>query len=325
MARRPRPHPLAMAALVGLGVVLLQALLVPLFAAPAAHLEPRDLPVVVAGPSEAAAALPPFLKITAVPDAAAADAALRDREAYGAFIFGPDGPALHTASAASPTVATMLGQAASQAAGRPVPVTDVVPTDPADPRGAAFAAGFLPLALTGLVAGIAIALAVRSRAARLTGLIGYAVGAGLVGALILQSWLGVVPGGYLAVSGALALFALATAATITGLAALLGYPGIPLGALVTFLVANPLSAISAAPELLPRPWGTVGQWLPIGAGGTLLRSTAYFNGAGGGLAAAVLGGYAAIGLLLVLAGRATLARREPAPAGTPAESVPAAA
>jgi hypothetical protein len=34
-----------------------------------------------------------------------------------------------------------------------VSVVDVVPLDPDDPRGAGFGAGFLPLAMTGLLAG----------------------------------------------------------------------------------------------------------------------------------------------------------------------------
>ncbi|MET7836600.1 hypothetical protein ABZS44_27660, partial [Micromonospora sediminicola] len=55
MLRSHSPWSLA-ALLVGLTVVA-QALLVPLFAAPAAHLAPRDLPVAVAGPPPAAAEL----------------------------------------------------------------------------------------------------------------------------------------------------------------------------------------------------------------------------------------------------------------------------
>jgi hypothetical protein len=94
------------------------------------------------------------------------------------------------------------------------------------------------------------------------------------------------------------------AGAIAGLAAVLGPPGIGLGAIVVFLVGNALSGVSAAPELLPQPWGEVGQWLPAGAGGTLLRSVAYFDGAGGGAALAVLSGYAVVGLLLVAVGRA---------------------
>jgi hypothetical protein len=310
-----RLNPLVLGALVAVAVVVVQALLVPLFAAPAANLAPRDLPIVVAGPPPATAALtdrlstgrPGAFEITTVADAAAADRMLRDREAYAAIVVGPDGPSLHTASAASPTVATLLTQAAAGlAAGRPVPTVDVVPSDPDDPRGAGFGAGFLPLALTGMLVGILLTLRVRSRAGRLTGLLAFAALAGLVGAGILQGWLGILPGSYLANAAAVGLFALATAGTVAGLGAVLGYPGVALGALLVFLVGNPLSGVASAPELLPQPWGALGQWLPVGAGGTLLRSTAFFDGAGGAMAATVLAAYALVGLALVAVGRAGL-------------------
>lgn len=319
---RRQPPPLALAVLVAGAVVVLQALLVPLFSGIAANLEPRDLPVVVAGPPPAAAdfagrleaAQPGAFDVTMVADEAAADQALRDREAYAAFVLGPSGASLHTASAASPTVAAALTQAATQLAGGQQPtVVDVVPTDPDDPRGAGFASGFLPLAMTSMLAGILLALLVRGRGPRVLGLVTFAVLAGLVGAAVLQSWLGLLPGDFLLNAAVVGLFALAASATVAGLGALLGAPGIGLGALLVFLLGNPLSAVSAAPELLPQPWGVVGQWLPVGAGGTLLRSTAYFDGAGATRALWVLVGYALIGLALAVVGRATIAR---APAAT---------
>ncbi|HCU48673.1 MAG TPA: hypothetical protein DGG94_02410, partial [Micromonosporaceae bacterium] len=49
MARK-QPPAIALAAILATGIVLVQALLVPLFAGPATHIEPRDLPIVVAGP-----------------------------------------------------------------------------------------------------------------------------------------------------------------------------------------------------------------------------------------------------------------------------------
>ncbi|MFG2053685.1 hypothetical protein ACGFI9_06575 [Micromonospora sp. NPDC048930] len=304
--------PWLLAVLLAALVVAVQALLVPLFAAPATHLAPRDLPVAVAGPPQMAAQLagrieavrPGAFDVTTLPDGAAADRALRDREVYAAFVAGPDGVALHTAPAASPTVAALLTEASAQlSAGRPVPVVPVVPADPDDPRGSGFAAGFLPLALTSMLAGALLVLLVARRGARLLGLVGYATLAGLVGAAVLHGWLGVLDGSWLLEAGAIGLFALAAASTVAGLGALLGGPGIGLGALLVFLVGNPLSAVGAAPELLPQPWGTIGQFLPVGAGGTLLRSAAFFDGAGASRALAVLAGYAVFGLLLVLVGR----------------------
>jgi hypothetical protein len=302
--------------LLAVAIVLLQVLLVPLFAGPAAHLGPRDLPLAVAGPPSVAAALPPgAFDVTLVPDAATADARIRDRSVYGAVIVGPAGPSLHVASAASPTVAALLQQAATElGGGRPVPVVDVVPTDRDDPRGAGFAAGFLPMAMTGLLAGILTYLLVRRRAARILTLAGFAVLAGFAGAAVQQDWLGVLPGDYLGGASVLALFALAVASAVTGLGAVLDRAGLGLGAATIFLVGNALSGVSSAPELLPQPWGTFGQFLPVGAGATLLRSVVYFDGHGAARAVGVLAAYAVGGLALVAVGRRGLRRDAPRPA-----------
>jgi hypothetical protein len=118
--------------------------------------------------------------------------------------------------------------------------------------------------------------------------------------------LGLITGSYLAAAGALALLALAMSGAITGLAAVLGPRGIALGALVVFIVGNPISAVAAAPELLPQPWGAIGQALPPGAGGTLLRSVAFFDGAGSAVPLWTLTAWAVAGLSLVGVGRAKL-------------------
>jgi hypothetical protein len=323
MAQPPRRTGLPTVVAIGVAAaaVVLQALLVPLFAAPAANLAPRDLPVAVAGPAPAVAALaarlsaaqPGAFDLRTLPDPAAADRALRDREVYAAFVAGPDGLALHTAAGASPTVAALLTEVA-RASGGPVQVVEVVPADPDDPRGTGFAAGFLPLALTSVLVGALLALLAAGRFARLAGLLTFGVLAGLAGAAVLQGWLGVLPGGYLANAAAIGLFALATAATVTGLGALLGVPGVGLGAFLLFLVGNSLGGVAAAPELLPQPWGALGQWLPVGAGANLLRSTAFFDGAGAARPLAILAGYAVLGLLLAVAGRAAIAITGPTPA-----------
>jgi hypothetical protein len=308
-------------------VVALQALMVAAFAWPAANLEPRDLPVVVAGPAPAAEAFaarlagerPGAFEVATAPDAATADRMLRDREAYGAVLLGPDGPAgVHLASAASPTVGQLLTQLAQTAGqGRPVPLQDVVPADPDDPRGAGLSAALLPLILTSLVAGVLLAVAVGGRAARLLGLVAYAALAGLAVTAIVQYWLGALPGDYLANAAVVGLLALAMAATVSGLGTLLGAGGIVLAVLVVLLLGNPLSGLTSAPELLPQPWGAVGQLLPPGAGGTLLRSVAFFDGAGAATTAWVLGAWAAGGLLLAAA---TAGSRLRLPAGAHAGS-----
>ncbi|WP_433298210.1 hypothetical protein ACQP2F_42830 [Actinoplanes sp. CA-030573] len=317
-----RRNPLAFGVLIAIAVVVAQALLIPLFAAPAANLAPRDLPLAVAGPPPVAQKLaaehPGAFEITSVPDAASADRKIKDREVYGAIVVTAAGPEVHVASAASPAVAQLLTQAAA-GLGSDVPVRDVVPVDPDDPRGAGFGAGFLPLAITSLLAGVLVFFLVPRRAARLVTLLTFAALAGLVGAAVQIGWLGILPGAYWAVAGVFALVTLAISAAVAGIAALIGREGLGLGAVVLFLIGNALSGIASAPELLPQPWGEVGQWLPIGAGGTLLRSVAYFGGSGAGFPATVLTAYAAGGLLLILIGRRGLVRK---PASAPVESAP---
>src|SRR5262249_30056378 len=159
-----------------IAVVVAQALLIPLFAAPAANLAPRDLPLAVAGPPQIAAQLeaehPGAFEITTVADAAAADTKIKDHEVYGAIVVGASAPEVHVASAASPTVAQLLTQAAA-GFGANVAVHDVVPVDPDDPRGAGFGAGFLPLAITSLLAGVLAYFLVRRRSARLITLLAF--------------------------------------------------------------------------------------------------------------------------------------------------------
>jgi hypothetical protein len=56
------------------------------------------------------------------------------------------------------------------------------------------------------------------------------------------------------------------------------------------LTGNPFAAVSSAPEMLPP-----------GAGGNLLRSTGFFDGAGAGGHITVLVGWTALGLGLMVA------------------------
>ena len=225
-------------------------------------------------------------------DAAAARAGIRDREVYGAFVAAPGGVTLMTASAASPVVAQLLREAAGEAA----QVRDVVPTTADDPRGVALAAVALPLVIGGIVTGVLSGLIAPLGRRQVGLLLAGAVLAGVVAVAILQAWLGVIGGSWLANVGALSLAVLAIAATVAGLQALLGPPGIAIAALLMVLIGNPFSGIASAPELLSRPAGTIGQLMPPGAAGNLLRSTAFFDGAAAVGHAAVLAAWALFGL-----------------------------
>ncbi|MGH8823939.1 MAG: hypothetical protein ACRDVN_05625, partial [Jiangellaceae bacterium] len=286
---------------------------------------PREVPVAVAGPPEAVEQVEAALgaapgpddvaafEVTAVADEVAATLAIEERDVYGAVVVTPDGPRLLVASAAGPAVAQMLRAAAAELSepGAAAPVTDVVPTTPDDPTGAGLAAGVLPVIITSAAGGLIAAVALRSTRLRLAAVTGITVLGGLVSAAVLQYGLGVVDGSYVEAAGVAALLIGAVAAGVAGLGAVLGRPGAVLGLLVMILVGNPLSAAASAPEMLPQPWGAVGQFLPPGAGVSALRSVAFFDGAAARTPILVLSIWLVAGLLLT-AVAGTRRRAEPA-------------
>ena len=201
-------------------------------------------------------------------------------------------------------VAQLLREAVSAGApaGSTVPVTDVVAAPAADPRGAVLGSSIMPLAIAGVAAGAAVSL-LRLRGARAgVALLGVSVAVGLLATAVTDSWLGALTGDWWSEAGTVALTVLAIGAPVAGLAALIGTPGIGLGALLMVLLGNPFSGVTSAPELLPRPIGVIGQLLPPGASGSLLRSVAFFDGAAASGAALTLGVWAVLGLAAVLVG-----------------------
>ncbi|MBA3310807.1 MAG: hypothetical protein H0U28_12290 [Nocardioidaceae bacterium] len=173
----------------------------------------------------------------------------------------------------------------------------------------------MPLVLGGIATAAALALRVVGRLRRVVGALGAAVGAGLTLTAVLQFWLGSLDGSYLANTGIVSLGIAAIVTSVLGLHNVLGHAGLGLGALTMLLLGNPLSGITSAPELLPAGWGTLGQWLPPGAMGTGLRSTAFFDGAALGLPLTVLGLWLLAGLtMLLLPVRAARTSTAPAPA-----------
>ena len=230
-------------------------------------------------------------------DEAAARDAIEDRDVYGSFVVGAGGAKVLTASGASQAVAQLLQRAAAETGAE---VQDVVPA----PRGAALASSVLPLVLAGIVTGGMAAFITPNRVGRVALLVVGSILAGLSATLIVQSWLDVVGGDWLANAAALALTVLAIAAFVAGLWAVLGVPGVIVALLTMVLIGNPFSGVGSAPELLPQPVGAIGQLMPPGAGGNLLRSTGFFDGAGAGGHVAVLVVWALAGMALVLVARA---------------------
>ncbi|MFG2335590.1 hypothetical protein [Streptomyces yangpuensis] len=154
----------------------------------------------------------------------------------------------------------------------------------------------------GLLSALLLTGRVHGTARRVAGALAFAISGGLAVAAILQFWLGSLAGSYLANTGAIALAIAATSLSIIGLQSLLGYAGFGLGAVTMMLIGNPLSGTSTAPEMLPGWSGTLGRLLPPGAGGQLLRSTAFFDGRGATHSVLVLVTWLGFGVALCLAG-----------------------
>ncbi|MEU5836304.1 ABC transporter permease [Streptomyces diacarni] len=281
------------------------------FAWPAARTAPRDLPLGVAGPAAATARVearleqhPDAFALHRYADEAAAREAIRDRDVYGALVATPGGPKLLTASAAGPAVAQLLTRAAAEAApdGTRLRTEDVVPPPPGDPRGSALSASVLPLALAGVATGALVTL-MRLRGTRgMLALLAAAALVGLAATALTDSWLGVLAGNWWAEVGAFGLTVLAVSSAVAGLGVLLGPKGIGVGAMLTVLLGNPWSGVPSAPELLPDPVGTLGQWLPPGAGGTLLRGVGFFDGRAVDTPVLVLTVWAVLGLTALALG-----------------------
>jgi hypothetical protein len=308
-----RPGPAAIAI-----VPIVAALVLTLFAWPNARLEPRDLPVGVAGApavERQLSAQDGAFDVHLYADEAAAREAIEDREVYGAFVGGPDGAKVLTASAASPAVAQILTHAASAAgaAGAGAAVEDVVP---AGPSGSALPSSVLPLVLAGIVCGVMSAALATSALRRVALLLTGAILAGLAGTAIVQSWLDVVGGDWAANAAVIGFTVLAIATVVAGLEAVAGKAGAIGAALTMILIGNPFSGVASGPEMLPEPAAGIGQLLPPGAGGNLLRSTGFFDGAAAGGHVTVLAAWTLAGLAALLL--AALRGRRPAPAAAPA-------
>ncbi|RIQ20924.1 hypothetical protein [Jiangella rhizosphaerae] len=282
----PTPSPLPawrQLAIVVTGLTVLLVVLLSAFALPPLHSGPHDLPVAIAGDGDDGLAAELDGQGYAVTEAADTDAAralLLDRAAYGAIVLDATGrpDELLVATAASNAVATRLRALGAELGVETV--TDVRPFPADDPSGAGLSAGALPLALGGWIAAVVLLMTVRGPGRQAAGAAAFAVVAGLALTALLRFGFGTFDGAYWATAGAAALGISATAWTILGLRTALGNAGLAVGAVVLILLGNPLSGLASAPELLPAGWGALGQLLPPGATGSLLRSAAYFDGAG---------------------------------------------
>lgn len=297
---------------VGLALSAVVTLLALAFLWPSAASRTRDLPLAVAGPPAAVAQVgaaleeraPGAFDVVAAADRADAVALVESRDVYGAIVLGGR-PEILTATAGSAVVAQQLGALApalGEQLGVVVPVTDLVPLGSGDPRGAILGVVTLPLVIGGMIGGIGISLVVVGVWRRVAAVGVYAVAGGLAVAGVLQGAFEALQGAYLVNAAIIALALAAIASVIVGFVSVVGRAGIAIGPVLFLLVANPIASASAPWQMLPAPWGAIGQWLPPGAAAALLRDHSYFPAAGTASLWAALTGWVVLGLLLSTVG-----------------------
>lgn len=302
-----RPNPRTVIGLV-VGVAALLAAMVTAFALPAANSGPHDVPIGVVAPAAQADRLSQQLDgfdVTRYDSSDDAREAIEHRDIYGALIVEGRNVDAMVASAASPTVATAIsaiGTRVSQTVGGTSQTVDIRSFPPDDPKGAGLAAGALPLALGGWISAMVIMLLIHTPGARVLTALGVSVVGGLVLVATLTYVIGTFDGNYWMTSLAAMLGIAATCFAVLGLRELLGGAGLGIAAILLIFLGNPLSGLASAPEMLPTPWGYIGQLLPPGATGTMLRDVAFFNGNGALHAIVVLVCWLVGGLALYLLG-----------------------
>ena len=293
--------------ILGLSTILLLMLLS--LVTPLLNSGAKDLPLAVGSPDMVTTKITQGLEAQS-PDAFAVTSystteAVRNREAIGAITAGPDGITIVTASAAGTPYSTILkqiGEGLSQT-GQPIHYTDVAPLTTKDPSGSAISMLALPMIFGGMSSAVAFSTVFKkSRRKQIIGAIGVAILGGLITSATLYFGFGAFEANFWLTTAVIMLGIAAISLTVLGLNSLFGFAGIGLGAILMLFVANPLSGLVTGAAWLPSPWGTLGQYLPLGAAGTAIRSAAFFDGAAMGQPVTVLVCWIVVGLGLAAAG-----------------------
>ncbi|MCA6095074.1 DUF3533 domain-containing protein [Streptomyces sp. SCA3-4] len=309
------------AALLVTGVLVLQLAFIASYIGAFHSPKPRDVPLGVVAPRQIAgqltyelAALPGHpLDPRTVGDEAAALRQIHERDLDAALIVDPRGTTdtllVAGGSGSSLAQATEAVVArAERAQQRTLKTVDVVPAAAGDSRGLSSfylvvgwcVGGYLCAAILAISAGARPANAHRALV-RLAALALYALGSGLLGAVVAGPVLGALPGGIAGLWGLGALVVFAVGALTLALQGLAGVVGIGLAIAIVVVLGNPSAGGAYPYPLLPPFWGTIGPFLPPGAGTWSARSLAYFHGNALTCPLLVLSGWAVAGTAVTLA------------------------
>ncbi|MFF8532410.1 hypothetical protein ACF07B_10695 [Streptomyces sp. NPDC015532] len=297
--------------LVVLGLAAMITTMLCAFALPSLHSGPRRVPVGVVGPEETTKALRQSADgdawdVRLYPTTAALQTAVKDRDIAGGLAVTAHDVDVYTATAGGPSATsalTALGDSVAAQHTTRATIHDLVPFTKDDPRGAGLTAALLPMIFGGIFPVLILGSVFpghRGLRTRITGALLFSLVAGAAIAAVLQFATHSVDGNYWLTALGLILGTAALSTTLLGLHALLGMAGFALGGALMMLLGNPLSGLATGPHWLPTGWAALGQLLPPGASGSLLRSNAFFDGSGAGLPALTLTVWVGIGVAFAL-------------------------
>ncbi|SDF54407.1 hypothetical protein [Klenkia brasiliensis] len=283
---------------------------------------PHDLAVGVVGSAQQVTAVqqaldsaqPGGFAVRGLPDAGAADAAVRSDDVYGALVLGGGAPQLLTAGAHGQGVTQTLTEAltpvAQQLTGTAPATQDLVPLVAGDTRGLSVFYAAFGVVLGGFLFGIATFQAAPQLLLRwrVVSIALFAVVAGALVALLADVVYAAVPAGPLVVGGVVALLAAACGATAALAFRLFGSAGQVVTSIGLVILGNATSTGNAPAEFLPGWMRPLADVLPSGVAVQALRGAAYFSDADLVRGLVVLGLWAVLPLLAI-AGADLVARR----------------
>lgn len=210
---------------------------------------------------------------------------------------------------AAPQALTLAFTRAAQSQQHTLQVKDVLPPHRGDDEGlvpfylviAWTVGGYLASTLVGLMGGMQSATP-RLALERIGMLAAYSVLGGIGGTLIVHTIMGFLGGAWWtqALIGMLVVFCVSVFAN--GLQTFLGLVGTGIVIGLFVILGNPSGAGPWPRNMLPAFWRVIGPWLPNFQGTNAVRGVAYFHSQGLGTAIWVFVAYAAIGLVLSVAG-----------------------
>ncbi|TAJ99303.1 MAG: hypothetical protein EPO36_12325 [Chloroflexota bacterium] len=278
---------------------------------------PHDIPVGLSGPPAAVDPLvagfgqnaPGAFAFSTYASEAEARAAIESRDVVGALVVGQAGPRLVIAAGAGEAITGAVSgafSAAFDAQGTELAVEVVNPLPAGDAHGIVLFFLVLATAIASVVAGAAATL---GRPGRGWGsdtllLATFAVSAGVAG-VATAAWLADGYGdGVWAAMAVAALLALAVSLVAGAAARWLGAGGVALAAAVVVLLGLVSSGGPLGSAFLPDAYRAIAPWLPVGPAVDAMRGALAFGNAGLIAPVAVLVGWAAIGIIGLVAAEA---------------------